>query len=180
MINKTNELFSTPSDSMREMVKYQGDLNTDHLGSRHVDAELQHSMKLFRAQRNFYIAGFALFLFLVIRRLVTLITDLSQLGIQAEAALKQAKSASDAAKGMMADDGKSSGDKGSKGDSKELAKLKGLLEEKEKELSKAKSNEEAVKKQAKNLTSEYERLMDEHQKVLKKQQKVEGETKKDS
>lgn len=164
---------------MREMVKYQGDLNTDHMGSRHVDAELQHSMKLFRAQRNFYIAGFALFLFLVIRRLVTLITELSNLGIQAEAAMKQAKSASDAAKNLMSDDGKS-GDKASKGDSKELAKLKGLLEEKEKELSKAKSNEEAVKKQAKNLTNEYERLMEEHQKVLKKQQKVEGEAKKDS
>lgn len=161
------------------MVKYQGDLNTDHMGSRHVDAELQHSMKLFRAQRNFYIAGFALFLFLVIRRLVTLITELSNLGIQAEAAMKQAKSASDAAKNLMSDDGKS-GDKASKGDSKELAKLKGLLEEKEKELSKAKSNEEAVKKQAKNLTNEYERLMEEHQKVLKKQQKVEGEAKKDS
>lgn len=28
----------------------------------HLDSELQHSMKLFRAQRNFYIAGFALFL----------------------------------------------------------------------------------------------------------------------
>lgn len=121
-----------------------------------------------------------MFLFLVIRRLVTLITDLSQLGIQAEAALKQAKSASDAAKGLMADDAKSSGDKGSKGDNKELAKLKALLEEKEKELLKAKSNEEAVKKQAKNLTSEYERLMEEHQKVLKKQLKAEGETKKDS
>lgn len=151
------------------------------MGSRHVDAELQHSMKLFRAQRNFYIAGFALFLFLVIRRLVTLITDLSQLGIQAEAAMKQAKSASDAAKNLMgSDDGKSGGDKASAGNNKELTKLKALLEEKEKELAKAKSNEEAVKKQAKNLTTEYDRLMEEHQLVLKKQQKAGGEAKKDS
>ena len=31
-------------------------------------------MRLFRAQRNFYIAGFALFLCLVIKRLVSLIS----------------------------------------------------------------------------------------------------------
>lgn len=164
---------------MREMVKYSGDLNTDHMGSRHVDAELQHSMKLFRAQRNFYIAGFALFLFLVIRRLVTLITELSQLGIQAEAAMKQAKSASDAAKNLMGSDD-SSGDKASTGNNKELAKLKALLEEKEKELSKAKSNAEAMKKQATNFTAEYDRLMEEHRLVLKKEAKAKGEAKKDS
>lgn len=166
------------TDSMREMTKYAGDLNTDHSGSRHVDAELQHSMKLFRAQRNFYIAGFALFLFLVIRRLVTLLTALAQLDIQVEVTMKQAKSASDAAKNLMKDD-KSSGDKSSGGDNKDVAKLKELLREKEKELAKAKSNEEALKKQAKNLTDEYDRLNLEHQKVLKKQ-KVDGESKKDS
>ena len=165
-------MYST--DSMREMTKYSGDLNYDHSGSRHVDAELQHSMKLFRAQRNFYIAGFALFLFLVIRRLVTLLTALAQLDIQAEASMKQAKSASDAANKALRDE-KSSGDK----PNSEVTKLKKQLDEIEKELAKSKSNEEAIKKQAKNLTDEYDRLMSEHQKVLKKQ-KVEGESKKDS
>lgn len=164
---------------MREMVKYAGDLNTDtHGHSRHVDAELQHSMKLFRAQRNFYIAGFALFLFLVIRRLVTLLTDLAQLGIQAEAAMKQAKSASDAAKSLMGKDDKSSGDKSSGVD--ELGKLKELLKTKEKELEKAKSSEEALKKQADNLTKEYDRLNVELSSIVKKQKKVENESKKDS
>lgn len=161
---------------MREMTKYAGDLNTDHLGSRHVDAELQHSMKLFRAQRNFYIAGFALFLFLVIRRLVTLMTSLAQLDIQVEVTMKQAKSASEAAKSLMGD-GKSSGDKS--GDGKELAKLKEQLKEREQELSKARSDVAAMEKQSKNLTEEYDRLMGEHQKVLKKN-KVDSESKKDS
>lgn len=32
---------------------------------QHLDAEMQGSMRLFRAQRNFYISGFALFLSLV-------------------------------------------------------------------------------------------------------------------
>lgn len=165
-------------DSMREMTKYAGDLNTDGPG-RHVDTELQHSMKLFRAQRNFYIAGFALFLFLVIRRLVTLITALAQLDIQAEAAMKQAKSASDAATNLMKDDKKGSGDKGASGDSKEVAKLKEKLEALTKELSKAVTNEEAMKRQAKNLTEEYDRLRAEHQKVVKDQKKA-GDSKKDS
>lgn len=162
------------------MVKYAGDLNTDAYGSRHVDAELQHSMKLFRAQRNFYIAGFALFLFLVIRRLVTLITDLAQLGIQAEAAMKQAKSASDAAKNLMDNDGKSGGDKSSSVGDKELPKLKELLKTKEKELEKAKSSEEALKRQADNLTKEYDRLNVEFSSLVKKQKKVEGDSKKDN
>lgn len=161
---------------MREMTKYSGDLNTDHSGSRHVDAELQHSMKLFRAQRNFYIAGFALFLFLVIRRLVTLITALAQLDIQVDATMRQAKSASDAAKNLMKDE-KSSGDKS--GESKEVKKLKELLQDKEKELSKLQSNVDALKRQAANLTEEYDRLNTEHQKVVKAK-KVEGESKKDN
>lgn len=162
---------------MREMTKYSGDLNYDHAGSRHVDAELQHSMKLFRAQRNFYIAGFSLFLFLVIRRLITLISALAQLDIQNEVIMKQAKGASDVAKNLMKGD-RSSGDKSvGDGDNKEVKKLRELLEEKEKELNKAKSNEEAVKKQAKNLTDEYDRLMAEHKNVLKKQS---VESKKDS
>lgn len=165
---------------MREMSKYSGSLNTDQMGSRHVDAELQHSMKLFRAQRNFYIAGFALFLFLVIRRLVTLITALAHLDIQAEAAMKQAKSASDVAKNLMSDDKNVSGDKTTQTNNKEVAKLKEQLEQKDKELSKAKSNEDAMKKQSKNLTDEYDRLLKEHQSLLKKQKVSDGETKKDN
>lgn len=162
---------------MREMTKYSGDLNTDHGGSRHVDAELQHSMKLFRAQRNFYIAGFALFLLLVIRRLVTLLTALAQLDIQVEVTMKQARGAADAAKSMLKDDKSTSGDKTSR--DKEVTELKELLKKKEKELAKAVANEEAVKKQAKNLTEEYDRLTSEHQKLLKKQY-VDGDNKKDN
>ncbi len=51
-------------------------------------------MRLFRAQRNFYISGFALFLCLVIRRLVALISTGATLEAEKEAAMKQATSAS--------------------------------------------------------------------------------------
>ena len=161
---------------MREMTKYSGDLNTDHGGSRHVDAELQHSMKLFRAHRNFYIAGFALFLLLVIRRLVTLLTALAHLDIQVEVTMKQAQSASAAAKSMMKDE-KSSGDTKTS-NTKEISELKELLKKKEKELASALSSEEALKKQAKSLEEEYDRLTSEHQKLLKKQY-ADGDNKKD-
>ena len=51
-------------------------------------------MRLFRAQRNFYISGFALFLCLVVRRLVSLISVSATLEAEKEAAMKQAASAS--------------------------------------------------------------------------------------
>ena len=61
-------------DAIREMRKYSTvvAVERDH---HHVDAGLQGSMKLFRAQRNFHISGFSLFLSLVIRRLVILISN---------------------------------------------------------------------------------------------------------
>ena len=50
-------------DSIRELRKYSGfelkDLNAPH-------AEAHAHMKQFRSQRNFYIAGFALFLWLYV------------------------------------------------------------------------------------------------------------------
>lgn len=158
------------------MTKYSGNLNADTMAARHVDAELQHSMKLFRAQRNFYIAGFALFLFLVLRRLVTLVTALAQMDIQVEATIKQAKSASDAAKSLMGDS-KSGGSKSN--DSEAITKLKDQLKEKDQELAKAKTNVAALERQSKNLSEEYDRLSAEHKEVLKKT-KIAGESKKDS
>lgn len=160
------------------MKKYSDELTEDHTHSRAVGSELNHSMKLFRAQRNFHIAGIALFLFLVVRRLVTLISSLAQIDIQAEVAMKQAKSASDAAKNMLKDD--KSGDKSpTKGDSDQVATLKSQLKKKEEELLKAKSSEEALTKQAENLTKEYDRLQAELKSMTKKCAAA-GESKKDS
>lgn len=58
-------------------------------------------MRLFRAQRNFYIAGFSIFLTLVIRRLVILISAQAQLLAQSEASLRQAESATTAARSLL-------------------------------------------------------------------------------
>merc|ERR1712187_842036 len=71
----------------------------------HLDTQMQMHMRLFRAQRNFYIAGFALFLCLVIKRLVGLISAYAGLQAEKEAAMKQAESASRAAETLMASGG---------------------------------------------------------------------------
>lgn len=88
--------------------------------TENLNVELQHSMRLFRAQRNFYISGFSIFLTLVIRRLVTLISSQAQLLAQSEASMRQAQSATTAARSLLsqqkADD--KSGDDAKKGDNK--------------------------------------------------------------
>lgn len=78
--------------------------------TEHLNVELQHSMRLFRAQRNFYISGFSIFLTLVIRRLVILISSQAQLLAQSEASMRQAQSATTAARSLLSqqkDDDKS-------------------------------------------------------------------------
>lgn len=89
-------------------------------GNEHLNVELQHSMRLFRAQRNFYISGFSIFLTLVIRRLVILISSQAQLLAQSEASMRQAQSATTAARNLLSQqksDEKPT-DAGKKGDTK--------------------------------------------------------------
>lgn len=95
-------------DSIREMRKYSTQSTPTEA---HLNVELQHSLRLFRAQRNFYISGFAIFLVLVIRRLITLISYQAYLLAQSEASLKQAQSASATLKKMMGDGKSEGGDK---------------------------------------------------------------------
>lgn len=85
-------------EAIREMRKFARDGNSEEV---HLDMEMQHSMRLFRAQRNFYISGFSIFLVLVIKRLVSLTSQQAQLLAQSEASLKQAQSATAAARSIM-------------------------------------------------------------------------------
>uniref|UniRef100_A0A1B0ARI9 Endoplasmic reticulum transmembrane protein n=1 Tax=Glossina palpalis gambiensis TaxID=67801 RepID=A0A1B0ARI9_9MUSC len=74
-------------DAFLEMRKYS---NEEY---RNVDLRLNSKMhqntRLFRAQRNFYVSGFAIFLMMVIRRLVTLISIQASLLIDVDSLLKQ-------------------------------------------------------------------------------------------
>ncbi|KAF9812150.1 hypothetical protein SFRURICE_008251 [Spodoptera frugiperda] len=74
-------------DAIREMKKYAGDAGA-HI---HLATELKGSVKLFRAQRNFYITGFAIFLAFVIRRLVNMLIIQDELTKKAEKIIKEAE-----------------------------------------------------------------------------------------
>ncbi|XP_054016334.1 B-cell receptor-associated protein 31 [Hylaeus anthracinus] len=158
-------------DAIREMHKYS---SIEHGGEHaHLDAEMQGNMRLFRAQRNFYISGFALFLWLVIRRLVTLISTQATLLAQSEAAMRQAQSATTTARSLLSQKTveESAQNDSNQAHNKAVSELKNQLKELqvknqefENQITKEKKDKEAIKTQAASLAKEYERLCDEHAK----------------
>jgi len=137
-------------DATREVRKYS-DVNVNMEGhGRLAEADSLIHMRLFRAQRNLYISGFALLLFLVINRIVGLLARSAHLEAAAESAMKQAEGASKAAKTLLeADDGNLS--KKAEEERKELLK----------KLKQAENDRDAMKAQAKNLQVEYDRVCNE-------------------
>ncbi|XP_065281668.1 B-cell receptor-associated protein 31 isoform X3 [Dermacentor albipictus] len=165
-------------DSVREMRKYgahREEAQSEYHHHGNLDVEMQQSMKMFRAQRNFYIAGFALFLWLVIRRLVTLISAQAVLLAVNEASMKQAQSATEAAQNLLKlqahDAAKSDNAKQNEGNSKtetmerDIKELKTELEKARKEVTHLTKDRDALKMQAENLSKEYDRLCEEHSKA---------------
>ncbi|CAN8018865.1 unnamed protein product [Ixodes persulcatus] len=179
-------LFLFFFDSIREMRKYgtQREVaQSEHHHHGNLDVEMQQSMKMFRAQRNFYIAGFSLFLWLVIRRLVTLISAQAVLLAVNEASMRQAQSATDAAQSLLK---KSDGAKQNEGNSKteslerDVRELKKELEAAKKDVEHLTTDRDALKVQAENLSKEYDRLCEEHAKAQKTLAAGEPSTKKDN
>ncbi|XP_058873048.1 B-cell receptor-associated protein 31-like [Acipenser ruthenus] len=169
-------------DACREVRKYSVTEKVD-LTNNPVAVEHIH-MKLFRAQRNLYIAGFALLLWFLLRRLVTLLSQQASMVASNEAFRKQAEGASDAAKKYMEENerlqeelkeaGIEAPEGGRKGPSVaeenqklkvELKKLKEEFETTKKALQTSENDVKAIKKQAENLTKEYDRLLEEHAKL---------------
>ncbi|CAJ0950700.1 unnamed protein product, partial [Mesorhabditis belari] len=141
-------LFVLFADAVREVQKYSH-VDIDLANARHAEADAVLHMRLFRAQRNFYISGFALLLFLVIKRIAGLLQRGAQLEAASEAAMRQAESATKAARTLM---------DGSKDeDAKDLVRQ---VEEMSKELKKAQEDRDTLKKQAEGLQREYDRVSD--------------------
>ncbi|KAH8415470.1 hypothetical protein KR222_000320 [Zaprionus bogoriensis] len=152
-------------EAIREMRKYS---NHETSGEVHLNVEMQHSMRLFRAQRNFYISGFAIFLVLVIRRLVTLISAQANLLAQSEASMKQAQSATAAARSLMEDKQTDKAKEATEDTTlNELNKLRERVQELTTDLNREKKDKEAVKSQAESLNREYDRLTEEYSKLQK-------------
>ncbi|XP_055373430.1 B-cell receptor-associated protein 31 [Condylostylus longicornis] len=148
-------------EAIREMRKYS---NHEVATDTHLNVEMQHSMRLFRAQRNFYISGFAIFLVFVIRRLIMFITQIANLLAQSEASMKQAQSATAAARTLMnakkdTEDDPSSVD--------EIKRLRERVQELTSSLNHERKDKEALKSQAESLNKEYDRLTEEYSKLQK-------------
>ncbi|XP_034556492.1 B-cell receptor-associated protein 29 [Notolabrus celidotus] len=162
-------------DAVREVRKY----SSKEVG---VDAKLQPNMydhlhmKLFRAQRNLYISGFAVFLWLILKRVITLINQLAAASVNTAAIQGQADSANQTAKKYMEDnemlkqalmEGK--GDKataeGMELLRKEVEKLKNEVKISGDALMNSESEADVMKKQMDGLAREYDRLLKEHQEL---------------
>ncbi|XP_072756257.1 B-cell receptor-associated protein 31-like [Anoplolepis gracilipes] len=159
-------------DAIREMRKYSK--NGDHSEHQHLNLEMQENMRLFRAQRNFYISGFALFLSLVIRRLVLLISTQATLLASNEAAMRQAQSATTTARSLLSQRtiGESAQNDSNEAHDKQVSELKNQIKELqaknlelENNLTKEKKDKEAIKSQAGSVSKEYDRLASEHAKL---------------
>uniref|UniRef100_A0A3P9LFT5 Endoplasmic reticulum transmembrane protein n=1 Tax=Oryzias latipes TaxID=8090 RepID=A0A3P9LFT5_ORYLA len=162
-------------DAVREVRKY----SSKDLG---VGAKLQPNMfdhmhmKLFRAQRNLYISGFSVFLWLVMKRLITLINQLASASATTAALQEQAANANQTAEKYMKDnellkqtlmDGKAdkATEKGMELLRTEMEKLKKELKTSGDALEKSHKEADAVKKQVDGLAREYDRLLKEHQEL---------------
>eukprot|EP00092_Neocalanus_flemingeri_P038227 GFUD01041608.1.p1 GENE.GFUD01041608.1~~GFUD01041608.1.p1 ORF type:complete len:228 (-),score=79.34 GFUD01041608.1:48-731(-) len=151
-------------DAIREMQKYSSEeQHSKTVGMSHLDTQMQMHMRLFRAQRNFYIAGFALFLFLVIKKLVSLISANAGLQVAKEAAIKQAESASRAAESLMTTP--SVDESTGTADIKDLTEA---LEKAKKEAVTAKKDVASMKSQSESLAKEFDRLMGEKDRLERK------------
>lgn len=162
-------------DAVREVRKY----SAKHDGA---DSKLQPNMhdhlhmKLFRAQRNLYISGFAVFLWLVMKRVITLISQLASVSDTTAALQKQVDGADQAAKKYKEDNERlkktlmeGKGDKataeGMELLQQEVKKLKDELKASEETLAKSHTEADVTKKQMESLAREYDRLLKEHQEL---------------
>ncbi|KAG7170954.1 B-cell receptor-associated protein 31-like [Homarus americanus] len=149
-------------DAIREMRKYSTELAEQTRGDHgiHLDAEMQAHMRLFRAQRNFYISGFSLFLWVVLLRLTTLISRLAVAMAEGQAALKQAQSASATAAQLLKQDKAEKEE-----DQQKEANVSNEIKELQEEKRHLEAERDAALKQAKAISREYDRMLEEHSKL---------------
>ncbi|KAL4659420.1 B-cell receptor-associated protein 29 isoform X1 [Arapaima gigas] len=160
-------------DAVREVRKYSGKESStgDKLNPNMFD---HLHMKLFRAQRNLYISGFSLFLWLIVRRVVTLINQLATALETGSALQAQVDGANEAAKRYMVDNeqlkqalvkGKQRSAEGNEVLKKEVANLTKELRSAGAALKRSYAEVDAMKSQTEMLTKEYDRLLREHQEL---------------
>ncbi|KAM6320733.1 B-cell receptor-associated protein 29 [Aegotheles albertisi] len=167
-------------DAYREVRKYSAVHVNEKAANVNANTFDHIQMKLFRAQRNLYISGFSLFLWLVLRRTVTLLTQLAKRMTSHAALEMQVNDATEAAKKYMAENEKLRETLSEKGSGKmresaeeatdeklkkEVERLKAELQKMSNALQKANDEVTAVKKQSEGLKREYDHLMKENERL---------------
>lgn len=158
------------ADSIREMYIYTGqDKKVDITGSASPSAQEHILMRLFRAQRNFYITGISLFLLIVLRTMLTRVSRIAQLEANSEAIHKQAVSAGSMNKSLLEENSAlkkmTEGKEDLLEEVKKMEELKDKVKSAERKAEQSKADAEAMRKQSENLTLEYDRLLTEHQRL---------------
>ncbi|XP_073475771.1 B-cell receptor-associated protein 29 [Aquarana catesbeiana] len=166
-------------DAIREVRKYSSSPAIDKSAALSSNSYDHIHMKLFRSQRNLYISGFSLFLWLVLRRVISLINQLASVMDDNDALQTQVEKVNEAAKKHMEDNDelKKILDSNKVGKNemaikaenerlkKEIEDGKGELKRLSEALSKSQTEVIALKKQSEGLTREYDRLLTEHEKL---------------
>lgn len=151
-------------DSLRQMLKYsaqRSEAMSKHHG--HGNVYMQLSIQMFRSQRNVYIAGFSLFLWLVIHKLVILIRDQAVLLAVNEATTAQTRRAPEAAQYPLKKTGewsKQSNEDRIKAEmlAKQAKELATEYEKARKDGDRLTSDRDALKVQAAKASKEFNRL----------------------
>ncbi|CAH8599415.1 unnamed protein product [Heterobilharzia americana] len=144
------------------------------------ETESLYLMRMFRAQRNLYIAGFSLFTWFVLRRLICLLSEHAQMTASLEASIKQAQSASAAAQRMLNQSKLTDSDTEDvypdtvEALKDELSKLTKKFESEEQAHKQTKRDLETLKKQSLQTNAEYDRVTQECQKLQYRLQMLEG------
>ncbi|CAK1580813.1 unnamed protein product [Parnassius mnemosyne] len=136
-------------DAIREMRKY----SHSNESSVHLSTEMKGHIKLFRAQRNFYITSFAIFLAFVIKRLVTMLIIQSELELKAEKIIKQAEDTVKQAKITVLENRLNR-----EGETEDYNELINVLEETEKLLEEEKIRVKECQEEATKWRLKYEEL----------------------
>ncbi|XP_044136135.1 B-cell receptor-associated protein 29 [Bufo gargarizans] len=164
-------------DAVREVRKYSANATADKSAKLYPNAYDTLHMKLFRGQRNLYISGFSLFLWLVLRRVSNLIVQLASEMESCDALKAQVEKNNEAAKKYMEDnehlkkvldaskvcDNEPKIKRENEMLKNEIEKGKEELQSMSEALSKSQAEVLALKKQSEGITREYDRLIREHE-----------------
>ncbi|XP_029472050.1 B-cell receptor-associated protein 29 isoform X2 [Rhinatrema bivittatum] len=165
-------------DAVREVRKYSATQVIDKESKLYPSAYDHIHMKLFRSQRNLYISGFSLFLWLVLRRIAVLITQMAR-EMEINVALKaQVENTNEAAKTYMEENDKikQALDRSNKSEKEktdafyenrkqEIENLKIELKKTVEALSNSRTELTAIKTQSGSLTKEFDLLTKEHKQL---------------